>query len=109
MPPERYIPAATSELKGIEDSLTKAMDGIADLVGTMSREGFSEKTVQAMTSADNVLADLDQLLKSVNRQNIPQRAATTIEKLLVAANKAGTVHRIVWMATRASSPRRSDR
>ena len=52
-PPERYIPAAKSQQKSLEDSVTKAMDGLANLVDTMSREGLSEKTVQAMTTAND--------------------------------------------------------
>jgi hypothetical protein len=91
LPSEPYIPAATSQLKGIEDSLTKAMDGLADLVGTMSREGLSEKTVRAIASAGDVLADLDRFLKTLDRQKIPQRAATTIEQLRVAVSKAVTL------------------
>jgi paraquat-inducible protein B len=90
-PAEHYIPAATSQLKSLEDSLTAAMDGLAELVASLSRERFSEKTVQAITSATGVLDDLDQFLKSLDRQNIPQRAATTIDRLRAAASKAATV------------------
>ncbi len=63
-PPDRYIPAAKSQQKSLEDSVTKAMDGLARLVDTMSREGFSEKTVQAMTSLDDVLTNLAPALYS---------------------------------------------
>jgi ABC-type transporter Mla subunit MlaD len=86
-PAERYIPAATSELKSLEESVFRAMDGIANLADSLSREGFSEKTVQVLTRADDVLASLDEILKSVDHQRLPQHAAATIEELRTAAGK----------------------
>jgi ABC-type transporter Mla subunit MlaD len=87
VPPERYIPAATSQLKSLEESLFRAMDGIANLADSLSREGFPEKMLQVLTRADEVLARFAQLLKSVDRQNIPQRAVATIEELRGAVGK----------------------
>jgi phospholipid/cholesterol/gamma-HCH transport system substrate-binding protein len=90
-PPEHYIPAATSQLKSLEDSLTKAMDGLSTLIDTMVREGFSDKTMQAIGSADDVLADLHRFLTNLDRQSIPQRTAATIDQIRMAANKADSV------------------
>jgi ABC-type transporter Mla subunit MlaD len=86
-PPDRYIAAAKSQQKTIEDSVTKAMDGLANLVDTMSREGFSEKTVDAMSSVNKVLTTMDQLVTDFNRQGLPQHIAGTIERLRVAVGK----------------------
>lgn len=85
--PEHYIPAAKSQQKSIEDSVTKAMDSLASLVGTMSQEGLSEKTVQAMTTANDVLTTLEQFLKGIDRQHIPQRATATIDQVRAAVEK----------------------
>jgi phospholipid/cholesterol/gamma-HCH transport system substrate-binding protein len=85
--PERYIPAATSELKSLEESVFRAMDGIASLADSLSRDGFAEKTTRVLARADDVLAGLEQLLKSVDRQNIPQRAVRTLEELRAAVGK----------------------
>ena len=90
-PPEQYIPAAKSQIKSLEDSMTTAMDGLASLVDTMSREGFSEKTVQAMTSANDLLTGLQEFLKGLDRQKIPQRTGATIDELRIVANKVSGV------------------
>jgi ABC-type transporter Mla subunit MlaD len=80
-PYAQYIPAAQSQQKTLEDSVSKAMDGLANLVDTMSREGFSEKTVQAMTTTNDALKGVDQFVKSVNGEHIPQRAAVTVDQI----------------------------
>jgi ABC-type transporter Mla subunit MlaD len=90
-PTERYIPAAKSQQKSLEDSVTKAMEGLSNLVDTMSREGLSEKTVQAVTTANEVLTTLEQFLRGLDRQHIPQRVAATIEQLGGAVDKVDKV------------------
>lgn len=89
--PEHYIPAAKSQMKSLEDSVTKAMDGLAKLVDTMSREGLSEKAVQAMSSVNDVLADLHRFISGLQGQHIPRRAAVTLERLDVAVDKVSGV------------------
>ncbi|HXN33902.1 MAG TPA: MlaD family protein [Polyangiaceae bacterium] len=90
-PPEHYVPAAKSQMKSLEDSVTKAMDDLANLVDTMSRQGFSEKTVRAMTSANDLLTGLQDFLKGVDRQKIPQRTRATIDEVHIVANKVSSV------------------
>jgi phospholipid/cholesterol/gamma-HCH transport system substrate-binding protein len=89
-PPDHYVPAAKSQMKSLEDSVTKAMDGLASLVDTMSRQGFSEKTVQAMTSANDLLTSLQGFLRGVDSQKIPQRASATIDEVRTVAIKVSS-------------------
>lgn len=90
-PPDRYIPAAKSQQRALEDSVTKAMDGLANLVDTMSREGLSEKTVQAMASANDVMNVLGRFVESLNRERLPRRTAETLEQIRLAVAKSNSV------------------
>jgi ABC-type transporter Mla subunit MlaD len=90
-PPGHYVPAAKSQMKSLGDSVTKAMDGLANLVDTMSREGLSEKTVQAMSTVNDVLIDVDRVVGGLQEQQIPRRAAATLDKLDAAVGKLGGV------------------
>lgn len=89
-PHQHYIPAAKSQQKSLEDSVSKAMDGLANLVDTMSRDGFSEKTVQAMTTTNDALRGVDLFVKSLNDENIPQRAGVTVDEIHHTLNKVGS-------------------
>ena len=90
-PPEHYIPAAKSQMKSIEDSVTRAMEGLANLVDTMSREGLSEKTVLAMTSVNDVLTGVHQFVSGLEQQQVPSRTGATIKGLQVAVDKMNGV------------------
>ncbi len=87
--PERYLPAAVSVQKGIEDSVARAMDGLSELVGTMTREKLADKIVLVATEADEVLRESNRLLKDAGRQDIARRAGATLDELRVAVNKVG--------------------
>lgn len=104
-PPERYIPAATSMMKNLEDTVTKAMERLPELVDAtvtimarvdrlvaiLEREGVTEKAAQAMVHADEVLTTLDKTLKKIDRQNLPERTGQTIEDLHAAVGKMNKI------------------
>lgn len=99
--PDETIPAAPSMMKSLEDSVTKAMDRLPELVdavvtivtrvdglvATLEREGVTEKTAAAITHADKVLTTLDRTLASVDRANVPEKAAKTLDDLQGAVGK----------------------
>ncbi len=66
------------------------MDGIAELVNSLVRQGFSDKAADAAETADDLLTQLDYVIRSLGEQKIPQRAAKTIEELRVAVGKANS-------------------
>jgi paraquat-inducible protein B len=94
-PPDRYIPAATSLFKNLEETVSKAMDRLPELVdatvaivarvdrlvAVLEHENVGDKVAQAVAHADQVLTSLDRTLKSIDRQNIPARAAATLDEL----------------------------
>ena len=104
-PPPNYIPAAPSMMKNLEDTVTKAMDRLPELVDAtvtimnrvdrlvaiLEREGVTEKAAAAMVHADEVLSTLDKTLKQIDRQNIPAKTSKTIEDLQGAIAKMNAV------------------
>ncbi|HEY8073905.1 MAG TPA: MlaD family protein [Labilithrix sp.] len=104
-PPPEYIPAAPSMMKNLEDTITKAMDRLPELVdatvaimgrvdrivAVLEREGITEKASKAIVHADEVLATLDKTLQKIDRQNIPEKTAKTIDDLQGAIGKMNKV------------------
>ncbi len=104
-PPANYIPAAQSMMKNLEDTITKAMERLPELVDAtvtimsrvdrlvaiLEREGVTEKAAEAMVHADEVLTTLDKTLKKIDRQNIPEKTSKTIEDLQGAIAKMNKV------------------
>jgi ABC-type transporter Mla subunit MlaD len=87
-PAGRYLPAARSVQKTLEEAVTQAMDGIAELVNSLVRQGFSDKVSSAADEADDLLTELTHVVTSLDRQQIPQRAGATLESLRAAVGKA---------------------
>jgi ABC-type transporter Mla subunit MlaD len=104
-PPRNYIPAAASLMKNLEDSVLKAMDRLPELtdatvkvmgridrmVAVLEDQDAMGTTVKAMRHADEVLADLDKTIKSIDRQKLPEKAGSTIDDLKVAIGKMNKV------------------
>src|SRR5262249_35076170 len=57
-PPENYIPVTPSLEKSLEDSLSKALDRLAQIMDTVVRERLIENVAQAVTRADEMLAEI---------------------------------------------------
>jgi paraquat-inducible protein B len=86
-PSPKYIPSMTSMQKSLEDSATKALDRLAQLLDTIVRERITETIAQAVTHADEALTELEHGLQGLNREQLPGRAAKAIEDTRVAIDK----------------------
>jgi paraquat-inducible protein B len=85
-PPERYVPASTSP--GLEASLGKAADGLAQLIDSLNRAGFSDKLASVAGHADAALGDLDQILQGLQHQNVPEKTGAALAEVRAAVAKA---------------------
>ena len=102
-PMGHYIPAATSLTKGLEDSLTRAMEritvlvdqatvvieGVGHLFGDLERGGAGEKAARAIGRADEVLRGVDRIVRSLDREKIGDSVGATLGALHVAADDLG--------------------
>ena len=87
-PAGRYLPATRSVQSTLEGAATQAADGLAQIVSSLVRQGFSDKVVSAVANADELLARLNETVKGLDRQRIPERAAATLADVHVAVDKA---------------------
>jgi phospholipid/cholesterol/gamma-HCH transport system substrate-binding protein len=99
--PERYIPAAPSMMKNLEDTVTKAMDRLPEMVdavvmimgrvdrmlATLEKEDVAGKVGATMGHADQVLLTMQGTLSRIDRANIGEKAAATIDQLSIAVTK----------------------
>jgi len=103
--PERYIPAAPSMMKNLEDTITKAMDRLPEMVdavvmimgrvdrmlATLEKDDIAGKVGATMGHADQVLLTMQGTLSRIDRANLGEKAAATIEQLSVAVAKMNSV------------------
>jgi phospholipid/cholesterol/gamma-HCH transport system substrate-binding protein len=104
-PPENHIPAATSMLKNLEDTITKAAEKLPELVDAvvaiasridrmvaqLEKDQVSEKTASALTHADEVLTSLGVTVKRIEQSGLADKTASTIEDIRVAVSKMNKV------------------
>jgi phospholipid/cholesterol/gamma-HCH transport system substrate-binding protein len=86
--PENYIPAAQSVQKSLEDSLTRVLDGVQQLVDGLVKGHFSDKVVTTIGDIDSLFTDIDEMVRGIDRQKLPVRAAETLDDLRQAIGKA---------------------
>jgi phospholipid/cholesterol/gamma-HCH transport system substrate-binding protein len=103
--PDRYIPAAPSMMKNLEDTITKAMDRLPEMVdavvmimgrvdrllATLEKEDVAGKVGATMGHADQVLVTMQGALVRIDRQNLGEKAGATIDQLSVAVAKMNSV------------------
>jgi ABC-type transporter Mla subunit MlaD len=104
-PPETYIPAATSVMKTLEDTFTRAMDKLPELVDAIVaitnrvdrmiaelEEGEVTRNVAAaFRYADQVLASLARTMGSVEQAGLAGRAVTALDGLSQAVSKLSSI------------------
>lgn len=92
-PPALYIPAAPSMMKNLEDTVSKAMESLPDLVasvvGIMSRvdrmiaqlekDDVTGKAVATLTHADGVLTGLNHTIGTIDQAGLPGKTAATLD------------------------------
>jgi phospholipid/cholesterol/gamma-HCH transport system substrate-binding protein len=103
--PEHYIPAAQSMMKGLEDTVVKAMDKLPELVdavvaialrvdrmvATLESEEVVQKASQTLQHADQVLVTVNRTVSGFERSHLPEKASKTIDDLQVAVGKMNKV------------------
>jgi paraquat-inducible protein B len=105
VPLNHYIPAAPSMMKNLEDSITKAMDRLPEMVdavvmimgrvdrllATLEKEDVSGKAAATLGHADAVMTTLQAAISRIDKQDLGGKAANTITELSVAVNKMNAV------------------
>jgi phospholipid/cholesterol/gamma-HCH transport system substrate-binding protein len=105
VPAGRYIPAASSMMKNLEDTITKAMDRLPEMVdavvmimgrvdglfATLETQDVSGKAVATLGHADAVMATLQSSLGRIDRNDLGGKAASTLTDLNLAVNKMNKV------------------
>jgi paraquat-inducible protein B len=100
VPAARYIPAAQSMMKNLEDTVTKAMDRLPEMVdaiveimgrvdrllAVLEKEGVPEKVAAAIGHADQAMITVHDTLARIDKANLGEKAAGTLAGLRVAAN-----------------------
>jgi phospholipid/cholesterol/gamma-HCH transport system substrate-binding protein len=103
--PDHYIPAAPSMMKNLEDTITKAMDRLPELVDAvvaitgrvdrmvaqLEKDDVTGKAASTLGHADEVLTNLNATMKKLDKANIPEKASATIDDLHVAVGKMNKV------------------
>lgn len=105
VPVDHYIPAAPSMMKNLEDTITKAMDRLPDMVDAvvmimarvdrlaakLEEQDLSGKLAATLGHADAVMSSLQSTLERIDRHDLGGKAATTITDIDVAVNKMNKV------------------
>ena len=105
VPAGHYIPATPSMMKNLEDTITKAMDRLPEMVdavvmimgrvdrllATLEKEDVSGKAASTLGHADEVMTTLQGTLARIDKQDLGGKAAGTITDLNVAVNKMNKV------------------
>jgi paraquat-inducible protein B len=105
VPVDNYIPAAPSMMKNLEDTITKAMDRLPEMVdavvmimgrvdrllATLEKEDVSGKAASTLGHADQVMTTLQNTLARIDKQDLGGKAAGTIDELKVAVTKMNKV------------------
>ena len=103
--PLTYIPAAPSMMKNLEDTITRAMDKLPELVDTvvavmgrvdrmvaqLEKDDVTGKAAATLSHADQVLTGLNRTIGSLDQAALPQKAAATLEDVSKAVAKLNRV------------------
>jgi phospholipid/cholesterol/gamma-HCH transport system substrate-binding protein len=103
--PERYIPAAPSMMKNLEDTITKAMDRLPEMVdavvlimghvdrmlATLEKDDVAGKFGVTLKHADEVLLTMQRTLGRLDRADLGEKTAAVIKQASVAIAKLDKV------------------
>lgn len=104
-PHDNYIPSAPSMMKNLEDTITKAMDKLPELVDAvvaitsrvdrmvaqLEKDDVTGKATQTLEHADQVLTGLNKTISSLDRAQLPDKAAATLADVQKAVAKLNNV------------------
>ena len=99
------IPAAASLMKGLEDSLAKALDRLPDLldamvaslgkidrlVASVDREQIPQSIAKTLGNLNGAITDLRAVVKHVDQAKIPERTAKALDGIDVAIAKVSSI------------------
>lgn len=105
IPTEHYIPAAASLMKNLEDTATKAMDRLPEMVDavvaimqrvdglfrTLEMQDISGKAAASLGHADDLMATIRATFTQIDNRNLVGSAASTLAELNLAATKLNDV------------------
>jgi paraquat-inducible protein B len=105
VPAGHYIPAASSMMKNLEDTITKAMERLPEMVDAvvlimervdglfakLETQDVSGKAVATLGHADAVMTTLQSSLGRIDRHDLGGKAASALTDLNLAVNKMNKV------------------
>src|SRR6185295_11283947 len=100
-PRENYIPASPSLMKNLEDTITKAMDKLPELVDAvvaitsrvdrmvaqLEKDDITGEATATIKHADAMLTNLNQTITHIDKANIPGKTVETMEDVHKAVAK----------------------
>lgn len=100
-PPDHYIPAAQSVLKNLEETVTKALERLPEIVdgvvvimnrvdrqlATLERGDVSGHAVETLRKADQVMGTLQAALSRIDKQDLGGKAAGVVTQLDTTVSK----------------------
>jgi paraquat-inducible protein B len=103
--PENYIPAAASLMKNLEDTITKAMDKLPELVDAVvgivgrvdrmlalfEKEQLPEHATATLASADQVMKAVLLTVQKIDHAEIPEKAGQSLDDFRGAVAKMNKV------------------
>lgn len=103
--PPAYIPAAQSIMKNLEDTISKAMDKLPELVDAvvvitqrvdriveaLEKDDVTSKAAQTLVHADEVMTNLNTTIGRLDRARLGDKAGKTLDDVSVAVNKMNRV------------------
>ncbi len=104
-PKDHYIPAAPSMMKNLEDTITKAMDRLPEMVdavvmimgrvdrmlAVLEKQDVAGKAASTLGHADDVMNTLQATLTRIDKNDLGGKAAGTLTDLNTAVNKMNAV------------------
>lgn len=104
-PRENYIPASPSLMKNLEDTITKAMDKLPELVDAvvaitsrvdrmvaqLEKDDVTGQATATIKHADQMLNNLNATITHIDQANIPAKTAETMDDVHKAVNKLNAV------------------
>ncbi len=105
VPPNHYIPAAASMMKNLEDSITKAMDRLPEMVdavvmimgrvdrlfATLETRDVAGHALATLGHANAVMASMQSAVVRIDQQDLGGKTARAISELDVAARRMNEV------------------
>ncbi|MDB4944622.1 MAG: Paraquat-inducible protein [Labilithrix sp.] len=103
--PQNYIPAAPSMMKNLEDTVTKAMERLPEMVdavvmimgrvdrmlATLEKQDVAGKAASTLGHADETLTTVQATIARIDKANLGDKAAETITQLTAAVNRMNGV------------------